>query len=95
MSDMPVLVDRISRLRVETGTIRFVDVCDDPEDLEALAGLWVEASNWKTSVNLLTKLVGDELAVRLDGGSVEVAGLVVFASLGTPRETCTDVEAFF
>ena len=93
---MKQVTDLVMRLRSEEGDITFEDLDVEPGDLESLADLWLLASEWKTAANLVEKVIGAELISRgLPNHSVEVAGLLVFAALGTTRENCTDVEAFF
>lgn len=85
-------------LRPEDGEITLDDIVDidtDSEDLaEIVAGLWLLAVAWKSAANRVEKIIGAALVKRLKGGSVEVAGQLVFTTKGTPTEKCVDVEMF-
>ena len=86
-------------LHPEDGEITLDDIVDidtDSEDLdEIVAGLWLLAVAWKSAANRVEKIIGAALVDRLEGGSVEVAGQLVFTTKGTPTEKCIDVEAFY
>ncbi len=85
-------------LRTEDGEITLDDIVDidtDSEDLaEIVAGLWLLAVAWKSAANRVEKIIGAEVVKRLEGGSVEVAGHLVFTTKGSSTEKCIDVEAF-
>ena len=85
-------------LHPEDGDITLDDILEigtDSEDLtDIVAGLWLLAVAWKSAANRVEKIIGADLVKRLEGGSVEVAGQLVFTTKGTPTEKCVDVEMF-
>ncbi len=86
-------------LHPEDGEITLEDIVDidtDSEDLaEIVAGLWLLAVAWKSAANKVEKIIGAEVVKRLEGGSVEVAGHLVFTTKGSTTEKCVDVEMFY
>ena len=85
-------------LRTEDGEITLDDIVDidtDSENAEIVASLWLLAQSWKSAANRVEKIIGAALVDRLKGGSVEVAGQLVFTTEGTSTEKCTDVEMFY
>ncbi len=86
-------------LHPEDGEITLDDIVDidtNSEDLaEIVADLWLLALAWKSAANRVEKIIGAAVVDRLEGGSVEVAGHLVFTTKGTSTEKCVDVEMFY
>ena len=86
-------------LHPEDGEITLDDIVDidtDSEDVdEIVAGLWLLAVAWKSAANKVEKIIGAAVVKHLEGGSVEVAGHLVFTTKGAKTEKCIDVEMFY
>lgn len=89
------VVDRLTRLKAESGDVRYGDLIGEDLDDVDVAELWLLMDAYKTAANQAARIVGDEWVKRYaESGAIEIGEWLVYVKHHRTDEKCSDPGSF-
>ena len=90
------LIDKAIRLRTESKDgFTYDELVTEDLTTDEVAALWLSLSEYKTAAAQVEKAVSEYLAILLVPGGVELPGWLVYNTVGSWKEPCTNPEGFW